>query len=69
MAFGDLNKVFGGNVGAAGGGGSAAGLAEAQAGAAEAQAFQTQIEKIKSDAQFAMKGSKTKGELAQTATQ
>jgi hypothetical protein len=68
MAFGDLNKVFGGNVDAAGGGGSAAGLAEASAKSAEATGFQKQIDKIKTDAQFEMKGVKVGTELVQTAT-
>jgi hypothetical protein len=67
MAFGDLNKVFGGNVDAAGGG-SAAGLAEASAKSAEATGFQKQIDKIKTDAQFEMKGVKVGTELVQTAT-
>lgn len=68
MAFGDLNKVLGGNVSGAGGGGSAAGLADAQAGAQESTAFQKQIDKIKTDAQYEMKGTKVATELVQTAT-
>jgi hypothetical protein len=68
MAFGDLNKVFGGNVDAAGGGGSAAGLANASAKSAEATDFQEKIDKIKTDAQYKMKGTKVGTELVQTAT-